>query len=80
MATTKKPKAKKPKKKNKYTYYKIIQGNYGYGWEDLSAYETDSQGLFKDKAERERFKYDKKAYRENERAPHRVIFRKELND
>lgn len=24
---------------NKYDYFWIIQGNYGYGWEDLSYYD-----------------------------------------
>ena len=24
---------------NKYEYLKVIQGNYGYGWEDLTAEE-----------------------------------------
>ncbi len=27
----------------KYTYYKVIQQNYGQGWEDVSFYETNSQ-------------------------------------
>ena len=32
-----------PKKnKTKYLYLKIIQSNFGYGWEDESEYETDS--------------------------------------
>ena len=26
-------------KTNKYIYYWIIQGWYGYGWEDLSSYD-----------------------------------------
>lgn len=29
---------------NKYKYLKVIQQNYGQGWEDASEYETDSQG------------------------------------
>jgi len=33
------------KKSNKYTYYSIIQQNYGQGWEDVSHYETNSQYL-----------------------------------
>jgi hypothetical protein len=31
-------------KTNKYTYLKVIQQNYGQGWEDVSEYETNSQG------------------------------------
>jgi hypothetical protein len=27
---------------NKYNYYKVIQQNYGQGWEDVSHYETKS--------------------------------------
>jgi len=30
------------KKSNKYTYLKVIQQNYGQGWEDVSQYETGS--------------------------------------
>jgi len=29
-------------KTNKYTYLKVIQQNYGQGWEDVSEYETNS--------------------------------------
>jgi len=28
----------------KYNYTKVIQQNYGQGWEDVSEYETNSQG------------------------------------
>lgn len=31
-------------KTNKYTYLKVIQQQYGQGWEDVSEYETNSQG------------------------------------
>lgn len=30
----------KTKRKNKYIYYKVLQGNYGYGWDDLCFYDT----------------------------------------
>lgn len=30
------------KKPNKYNYLRVIQQNYGQGWEDVSHYETDS--------------------------------------
>lgn len=29
-------------KTKKYEYTAVIQQNYGYGWEDVSEYETDS--------------------------------------
>lgn len=32
----------------KYKYYKVIQQNYGQGFEDVSHYETDSQYNVKD--------------------------------
>jgi hypothetical protein len=28
----------------KYQYHKIIQQNYGQGWEDVESYDTDSTG------------------------------------
>ena len=75
MKTTKKTAAKS--KKTKYSYFKVIQGNYGYGWEDLVSYRTNSQGDFETTQERSEMKQNYKAYRENERsARHRVIFRK----
>lgn len=74
MATTKK--TTKPKK-NKYSYFKVIQGNYGYGWEDLVSYRTNSQGLFLTEKSRKEFKKDLKDYKENEKnARFRVILRK----
>lgn len=60
----------------KYRYEKILQGNYGYGWDDLTAYDCDSTGWIKDKEQREQLKSDLKAYRENEPYPHRVIKRR----
>lgn len=66
------------KRKNKYNYYVVLQGNYGYGWEDLTFYESDSTGWIPDKELRMELKADKKAYRENEPGyAHRTIFRKE---
>lgn len=59
---------------NKYIYYAVIQGNYGYGWDDLTYYDKSQPGWYKEMRE------DLKAYRENERGvPHRVIDRRELN-
>ena len=62
----------------KYTYYKIIQGNYGQGWEDVDAHECASTGYMDPKA-RGAFRENLTAYRDNEPGPHRVIFRRELN-
>lgn len=46
----------------------IIQGNYGYGWDDLSAYRTD---------ERKELKNDYAAYIKNDKtAAHRIITRR----
>lgn len=60
----------------KYRYEKVIQGNYGYGWDDLTAYDCDSTGFIKDKAKRDEYKSDRKAYAENEPNPHRSITRR----
>jgi hypothetical protein len=30
-------------RENKYSYLKVIQQNYGYGWEDVSEYICNSQ-------------------------------------
>lgn len=62
------------KRVNKYLYLKVIQGDYGCGWEDLCAYDTA------DPEEMKECRSDYKAYRENERQyAHRVIRRRELN-
>ncbi len=63
---------------NKYTYYKVIQGNYGYGWSDEDYHLTDSQGNFKSGVDKQNFKDNLKAYRENGGGQYRVIKRKEL--
>ena len=39
---------------NKYTYLYVVQGNYGQGWEDISASESFRES-----------RSDLKAYREN---------------
>lgn len=58
-------------RRNKYTYLWVVQGNYGQGWEDLTA------------AVAERKKEavaDLYAYRQNEpNTPTRLIQRRELN-
>jgi hypothetical protein len=62
--------------KRKYRYEKILQGFYGQGWEDLTAYYCDSTGWIKDKVTRQELGDDIKAYRENEPNAHRVIKRR----
>lgn len=51
----------------KYNYYFVLQGAYGFGWEDLTASESYKEA-----------KTDLKAYRENEGGNYRVIKRREL--
>ena len=57
-------------KKTKYNYVKVIQGNYGYGWEDVSLY--DKQEFFT-------VKNDLKEYRLSNTGAYRVIDRRILN-
>ena len=57
-------------KQNKYNYVKVIQGNYGYGWEDISTY---------DKQEFPTVKKDLKEYRSSNTGVYRVIDRRVLN-
>lgn len=55
-------------KTNKYIYLNVLQGDYGYGYEDLTASESYSE-----------VKRDLKDYRENERGLYRIIKRREIN-
>ena len=67
------------RKTNKYNYCYVLQGNYGFGWDDLVHYKKDNCTCDL-KAFREA-KNDIKAYRENERqASFRIIERKELKE
>ena len=61
---------------NKYEYLKVIQKNYGFGFEDLTAYAVNSQGY----GARQEILNDLKAYRENEGGFFRVIFRREIKE
>lgn len=62
MAATKKP------RQTKYLYLFVVQGNYGYGWDDV--YESED---YRDARAR------LKEYRANEKkASHRMIKRREL--
>lgn len=63
---------------NKYTYYKVIQQNWGYGWDDVDFYECDSTG-FMERETRESFKENLRLYRSEQPVPTRVIRRRELN-
>ena len=57
---------------NKYTYYKVLQSNSGYGWDDEVFYDKG------DKEQLKELKEDIKAYRA-ENIQIRVIERRELN-
>lgn len=58
---------------NKYTYYKVLQSNYGYGWDDVMFFDLA------DSTVQER-KQALKEYRLNQsNAQHRFISRRELN-
>ena len=34
-------------KQNKYSYVKVIQGNFGHGWEDVCEYDKQDYSLVK---------------------------------
>ena len=55
---------------------KVLQGNYGYGWDDLCYYEFIGDADH-DELSRKELKQDLKDYRENEHALFRVITRYE---
>lgn len=57
---------------NKYTYYKVLQSNSGYGWDDEVLYDKS------DKEQMKELREDIKAYRA-ENIQIRVIERRELN-
>ena len=57
-------------KQNKYNYVKVIQGNFGYGWEDVSEYDKQDYPLVKN---------DLKEYRLSNTGVYRVINRRVLN-
>ena len=58
------------KRINKYLYLFVVQGDYGYGWEDLTASESYKSAIA-----------DLRAYRKNDSyaTGHRIIKRRELN-
>ena len=57
---------------NKYTYYKVLQSNSGYSWDDEVLYDKSNKEQMKELRE------DIKAYRA-ENIQIRVIERRELN-
>lgn len=58
---------------NKYTYYKVLQSNHGYGWDDVMHFNLADSTI------KER-KQAIKEYRDNQpNAAHRFIYRRELN-
>lgn len=60
-------------KMNKYTYYRVLQSNHGYGWDDVMHFDLA------DSTVKER-KQAMKEYRDNQpNASHRFIDRRELN-
>ena len=61
----------------KYTYYKIIQGNYGYGWDDEDFHECDS--AFRP-LNRRLLRDQLMAYQVNGGGDYRVVKRRELNN
>ena len=77
-------------KANKYKYLKVIQQNYGQGWEDVSEYKTNSTYTLNEGSENYRelksgrkieiplITHDYKEY-ESTGYPTRIIKRKELN-
>ena len=61
-------------KQNKYNYYHVLQGDYGYGWDDVCFYDSN------DKEQMKALVRDIKTYRESEpKFAHRVIQRREPN-
>jgi len=67
-------------KKNRFTYYVVIQSNHGNGWDDESHYETNSTG-YMSREERKLLRHDLKEYRLAYQGTGaiRTVRRKELN-
>ena len=57
-------------KQTKYRYVKVIQGNFGYGWEDVSEYDRQDFSTVKN---------DLKEYRLSNTGTYRAINRRVLN-
>ena len=59
---------KNTKSSNKFTYLHVLQGQYGFGWEDLCSSENYSE-----------VRQNLKEYRDNEGGHYRLIERREPN-
>ena len=57
-------------KQNKYSYVKVLQGNFGYGWEDVCEYDKQDFSIVRN---------DLKEYRLSNTGAYRVIDRRVLN-
>lgn len=66
-------------KARKYDYLLVLQGNYGQGWEDLTAEDKHSP---KDQygTPWQRIKANKREYEVNEGGRYRIISRRELKE
>ena len=58
---------------NKFNYLYVLQGDYGYGWEDLTCVDKSEDDAGKS------IRGYLKDYRENEGGSYRVIDRRESN-
>lgn len=58
------------KKKNKYQYLKVLQGDFGYGWDDIIA--ADSRNPDEVRA----FREDVRTYFREDPRPYRVVSRR----
>lgn len=61
----------------KYTYYKVIQGNYGFGWDDEDFHECNS--AFRP-LNRQLLRDNLMTYRVNGGGDYRVVKRRELTN
>lgn len=65
-------------RQRKYIYLLVLQGNYGHGWEDLTA-EDKHSGRNEYGTPWLRIRQSLKDYRKNEGGTYRIIERRELN-
>lgn len=56
----------------KFDYLYVLQGDYGHGWEDLTAEDKSAPGALR------RIKASRREYRENEGGTYRIVSRREL--
>lgn len=67
-------------KPRKYRYLYVLQGDYGYGWEDLSAEDkNDWPDVLNGPGPMARIRQTRKEYRENEGGTYRIVERREAN-